>query len=98
MTDDVRLRFGNAEPVVGHEAVAARAAALASVVASMSHKFVQIWTVDESDSVVICEMESIYHLHDGSELTLPVVDVFRLRDGLIADYRIYMDITPIFKP
>ena len=36
--------------------------------------------------------------HDGSRLTLPCANVFRLRDGRIADYRIYMDINPVLAP
>jgi hypothetical protein len=36
-----------------------------------------------------------YERHDGTRLTLPCVNVFRLRQGLIADYRVYMDINPL---
>jgi ketosteroid isomerase-like protein len=98
MTDDVYFRFGSAEPTVGHEGVVEGVAALAPTVVSLSHEIHQIWTVDESGPVVISEMEATYQRRDGSALTLPCIDVFRLRDGLIADCRIYMDVTPVFAP
>jgi ketosteroid isomerase-like protein len=96
LTEDVVLRFGNAEPAVGSAAIADTAAAMANVVASMSHEMLAVWTTNQTDQAVICEMDVTYLRHDGSELTLPCVSVFRLRDGLVADYRIYMDINPVF--
>jgi ketosteroid isomerase-like protein len=33
---------------------------------------------------------------DGAELTLPCCNVFRVRDGAVADYRVYMDIAPVY--
>ena len=32
---------------------------------------------------------------DGGEVTLPCCNVFRLRDGLVAEYRSYIDATPV---
>jgi limonene-1,2-epoxide hydrolase len=37
-----------------------------------------------------------YQRHDGSRVTLPCFNVFRLRDARIADYRIYVDANPVF--
>ena len=37
-----------------------------------------------------------YERLDGQRLSLPCANIFRLRDGLIADYRIFMDINPVF--
>jgi ketosteroid isomerase-like protein len=81
---------------VGSAAIAETAAAMANVVASMSHKMLAVWTTNQPDPAVICEMDVTYLRHDGSALTLPCVSVFRLRDGRVADYRIYMDINPVF--
>jgi limonene-1,2-epoxide hydrolase len=33
---------------------------------------------------------------DSGEVVLPCCNVFRLRDGLIADFRSYMDATPVY--
>jgi hypothetical protein len=33
---------------------------------------------------------------EGQRLSLPCANIFRLRDGLVADCRIFMDIKPVF--
>ena len=45
---------------------------------------------------MIAELEVRYTRLDGAEKTLPVCNVFRLREGAIANYRVYMDITPVY--
>jgi len=45
---------------------------------------------------VIAELKVHYGRLDGSELTLPCCNVFRMRDGAVADHRVYMDITPVY--
>ena len=42
------------------------------------------------------ELEVRYTRLDGKELTLPCRNVFRIRDGLVSDYRSYMDINPVY--
>ena len=46
--------------------------------------------------MVVAELLLHYTRLDEAKLTLPCCTVFRLRDGLIADYRIYMDISPMY--
>jgi ketosteroid isomerase-like protein len=96
MTEDVVFRFGSAEPTVGRGAVATNATAMAGTVASLSHELLAVWRVEQPEPAVLCEMAVTYRRHDGSRLTLPCLNVFRLRDGRIADYRIYMDVNPVF--
>jgi ketosteroid isomerase-like protein len=71
---------------------------MATVVASLSHKLLAVWTVEDPQPAVIGEAAVTYERHDGLRLTLPCVSVFRLREGRVADYRIYMDINPVFAP
>jgi ketosteroid isomerase-like protein len=96
MTEDVAFRFGSADSVVGHAAMAAQFALMAGAIASLSHRLLAVWTTAEPDPAVICEMTVTYRRHDGSEVTLPCANVFRLRDERVADYRIYMDVNPVF--
>ena len=37
-----------------------------------------------------------YTRHDSNVVTLPCCNVFRLRDGLIAEYRSYINATPVY--
>jgi ketosteroid isomerase-like protein len=93
MTDDVRLQIGNAEVVTGKaEFIEALSAFFASV-AGFGHTVTHVW--NDLDAV-IAELRVQYTRLDGTRLTLPCCNVFRLRDGLVADYRVYMDITPVY--
>jgi ketosteroid isomerase-like protein len=96
MTEDVGFRFGSAEPTVGRAAIAANATAMAGTVASLSHELLAVWTVEKPEPAVLCEMAVTYQRQDGSSVTLPCLNVFRLRNERIADYRIYMDVHPVF--
>jgi ketosteroid isomerase-like protein len=93
LSPDICLRFGNDEPVHGLADVSARIAGLLSAVSALSHELCETWVHTDT---VICEVEITYERRDGSRITLPCVDVFRLSNGLIADYRAYMDINPLF--
>jgi ketosteroid isomerase-like protein len=93
MTDDVRLQIGNADIVNGKtEFVEALSVFFASV-AGFRHTVTNVWS--DLDAV-IAELKVHYTRLDGTELTLPCCNVFRLRDGAVADYRVYMDITPVY--
>jgi ketosteroid isomerase-like protein len=94
VTDDVRLRFASAEPSVGKDRLLSGAEAFFASIASISHDVESLWSV--GPETVIAEMTVHYQRLDGSQLSLPCTDIFYLRDGLIADYRIYMDIAPVF--
>ena len=93
MTDDVRLQIGNAEVVNGKVKFVAALEAFVGSVAAFRHTVTNVWS--ELDAV-IAELQVHYTRLDGTELTLPCCNVFRLRDGAVADYRVYMDIAPVY--
>jgi ketosteroid isomerase-like protein len=92
VSDDVRMRFGNGDLVEGKEAFVQAGEAFAASIAGIRHEIHWLRAVDD---VVIAEMDVHYKRLDGGELTLPCCNTFRVRDGLIVDYRIYMDISPL---
>jgi len=59
----------------------------------LSHSVTKVW---RDDSSLACEGEVCYRRHDGSEVIIPFVDVFRCQDNLIASYNIYIDIAPLY--
>jgi limonene-1,2-epoxide hydrolase len=93
MTDDVRLQFGSQEPIVGKEAFIAAAEASLASVAGFQHEILAAWDVGEA---VVLEMTVHYRRLDGGEISLPCCNIFRLSGGRIADYRVYMDIAPVY--
>jgi ketosteroid isomerase-like protein len=91
---DAVLRFGNAEPVHGREAIhrtyADFFATLDGLVHDMQHYFHQ-------DDTHLAEALVTYTRKDGSLVTVPAISVFHVReDGLIDSYRIYVDLAPLY--
>jgi ketosteroid isomerase-like protein len=95
VTDDVKVRLGNAAPINGKAAFVAAVNAFLGSVAGVRH---EILTVYRDGDAAIVEFDVHYTRHDGDVVTLPCCNVFRLRDGLIAEYRSYIDATPVYAP
>ena len=51
-----------------------------------------------NDLVAVVEFDVHYTRHDGYVVTLPCCNVFRIRGGLISEYRSYVDATPVYAP
>jgi ketosteroid isomerase-like protein len=93
MTDDVRLQIGNAPVVEGKAGFVEALQIFFGSVAGFRHTVTNVWSDVDA---VIAELAVHYTRLDGTELTLPCCNVFRLRDGAVADYRLYMDITSVY--
>ena len=93
LADDVRMRFGNAEPVSGRAAVQDVWAGFCTAVAGVRHHVVEQW--DEGPATIV-EADVTYTRHDGSRVTVPVVTIYRSRGELIDDYRVFIDLAPVF--
>jgi ketosteroid isomerase-like protein len=93
LAENVRFRFGNAEPVHGRAAVRDVWAAFCEGVDGVSHEPIAEWDVGDA---VIAEADVTYTRKDGSRVTLPVVTIYRSTGELIDDYRVFMDVAPLF--
>src|SRR5258708_39897585 len=81
-TEDVRLRFGNAETVVGRDAVVQGIADFWGAIKGLRHNFVQTW--DDGD-VEIVEALIAYTRHDAKVVTLPCTSLFPNTANLFQD-------------
>jgi uncharacterized protein (TIGR02246 family) len=95
IAEDGEFRFGNGPAVVGREAIRAAVGGFFGAIRGCRHRLDRVWTAPGS---VACEGEVTYTRHDGSTLTVPFANVFLLRGGEIASYRIYIDNGPLFAP
>ena len=93
ITEDGVFAFGNNPPAVGREAITAAVGGFYQAIAGLSHTLTEVW---ETPTAVLVEGRVTYTRHDGSTLTLPFFDVFRMRGGAVREYLIYMDINPLF--
>jgi limonene-1,2-epoxide hydrolase len=91
--EDVRIRLGNAAEAHGNIAFATEVRAFTESVAAFHHRLLNVW---QDGDALICQLDVQYTRHDSQEVTLPCCNVFRLRDGLIVDYRVYRDISPVY--
>lgn len=90
---EASFRFGNAEAVVGHEALRPVLNGFFGALKGLEHRLEQTWEVEDAR---FCHGQVTYHRHDGSDLSVPFATLFRYRDGLIADYRIFVDASALF--
>ena len=93
LTDDAEFIFGNAPPAAGKPAIGAAVAGFFGTIRASRHDVAHTWI---QPGHVICQGNVTYTRHDGSNITLPFVNILGMRDGLIDDYRIYIDATPLF--
>lgn len=93
-TDDATYRFGNFPTAVGKEQIRqAAASSHMDFIKGISFKIIELVEVGDA---VFCEMEITYTKTDGSTVTLPCTDVFRMQNEKIKEMRIYMDPSPLF--
>ncbi len=92
---EVVFRFGNSDPTRGREATRKVIEVFFSSVAGLRHRLDDIWHVEQK-STCICRGEVLYTRLDGTELRVPFANVFRLRDGGIREYSIYVDASQLY--
>ncbi len=95
LTEDAVFRFGSAAPAAGREEIRQAVSGFFDSIAGLRHTLHQALSEGET---LVCEGEATYTRHDTSEITLPFVNVFEFDGGLIARYKIYSDIGPLFAP
>jgi len=95
LTDDSKFKFGNFPTATGKEAIAKAQTDFYSSIKGLKHEVVHSW---HDKSGIVAEMNVTYTRHDGSTVTLPVTDVFKIKDNKVAGTYIYMDITPLYAP
>jgi len=90
---DAVFRFGSAPAVKGSEEISAAVDGFFATIAGLSHDIGKSWSDDDT---VVCEGEVTYRRHDGSEITLPFVNVFDMDGDSIGSYKIYIDAAPLY--
>jgi ketosteroid isomerase-like protein len=93
LAEDCTLRFGNADEVVGRDAIEAAIAGFFSTINGLSHHIVEQWDIGDA---TILEFESTYTRMDDRRVTVPAVTIYRRGGDLIDDYRIYVDLAPVY--
>ena len=96
LTPDAVFRYANEPPVTGPEATREAVAQFFGAIKSLRHQVLQVWTLGE---MVFCRGEVSYERLDGSKAgPFPFFNLFKMRGDKIAEYLIYVDISPLFAP
>jgi len=93
LTEDAQFKFGNNPEVVGKEAVKKAVSEFFSSINGLSHKVINTWSHPDT---VICQGEVTYTRNDDSKVTIPFVNIFGMKEDLVKDYLIYIDVSPLF--
>ena len=90
VTEDVRFQLGNFEPITGRDAVKEANASFFETINAMSHTITDVWS---SGDTAICDGTVHYTCKDKSELEVPFAAHLGLREGKVADYKVFVDIS-----
>ena len=95
LAGEASFRFGSQPALVGHDAIRAGVDGFFASIDASEHRLANVLA---SNSTLVCEGSVTYTRKDGSTITLPFTNVFELDAGLdrIAEYKIYIDIAPLY--
>jgi len=92
--EDAVMVFGNNDQLLGRAAILAGNTAMLAHIKGLRHVVRQEWTVDDT---TIAVTDVTYTRRDDKQVTVPAVSIWRVDgDGLIAEYRVYYDLAPLF--
>lgn len=95
LTEDAVFQFGNWPAVAGRAGAREAVAQFFGTIAGLAHEIIGIW---QDGDVVTCRLQVTYTRRDGGKVGVPAADILQFRGEQIADYRIYIDITPLYAP
>ncbi|MBD0385837.1 MAG: DUF1857 family protein, partial [Nostoc sp. C3-bin3] len=94
-TDTPLYQFGNFPVCLDKAAIKQSAEAFFSRISAVYHDIKMMWEIGD---VVFVEMDVTYWRKDGSVITLPCFDIFRVEGDKFSELRIFMDVNPVFDP
>ena len=93
LSEECVLRYANNDEVVGRDAIETAIAGFYGTVKGLRHDVVEEWNVGDA---TILQFEVTYTRLDERQVTVPAVTICRRGDELIDDYRIFIDLTPVY--
>ena len=93
LTPDVVFRFGNADPVTGRDAVREAVSGFFSTIDGLTHHIRNVW---EFGDTAIAQIDVEYVRKDGKTVTVPNADILTYDGDLVRDWRIYIDVAPVY--
>jgi ketosteroid isomerase-like protein len=92
LTDDAVFRYGAQEPVKGREAVRDYVAGFFGTVRTLEHQVIDTW---QGEGSFVCRGDVTYTKLDGTQVSVPFTNVYKLEGNLVREYLVYIDPTPL---
>ncbi|MBD3885913.1 nuclear transport factor 2 family protein [Phormidium tenue FACHB-886] len=80
---------------VGKQSIRDALAEFFATIKAMHHKNTGLWLGEDGDSAVY-EVDVTYIRKDGTQVTLPCASILRFHNDQIYDFRMNMDISPVY--
>jgi len=93
LSDDASFRFANAEAIDGKKGIGDMLKGFFESITGLSHALEEHW---KTDNAVISRGQVTYTRLNGSTLTVPFANIFRMKGDLIKDYLIYVDASQLY--
>jgi ketosteroid isomerase-like protein len=93
--DDVVVILSNQQPIGGAAAFVELYQQVTGTLGGVRHEIHDVWNAGEDPAVWIARMTVHYTRLDGKTVSLPCCNVFRFAGALVADYQVFMDMTPV---
>lgn len=93
LADDARLRFGNGPAIAGKQQIGQAIGEFFGSIKSLRHKILHTFY---DPPAIACQGEVTYTRTDDTRVTIPFVDIWVVQAGLIKEYLIYIDLTPLY--
>ena len=92
-TEDGIFHFGNHPDVQGRKAIRDNVAQFFTMIQSSELEIINFW---EKDNNIIWQGRVTYTRLDTKRVTVNFCNIFTMKDGLIDQYLVHIDITPVF--
>ncbi len=94
-TDSPIYHFGNYPICFDKQSIFTSTTNFFGAISALYHNIKNLW---EFGDIVFVEMDVTYWRKDGTQVTLPCMDIVRFEGTKIADLRIFMDANPVGNP
>jgi uncharacterized protein (TIGR02246 family) len=93
LTEDAIFRFGNGAPSRGKGAVREAVAGFFASVKGLKHTIRESWTHPDT---IVMHGDVTYTRHDGSQLSVPFANVFKVEGTLVREYLVFADVSQLW--
>jgi hypothetical protein len=93
LNENCKFVYANNEPVTGRANAAASSKKFLDSLSAINHELLEVWSFND---VIVSRIKVTYTRKDGTTLTIPAATIWRIQGRQIDEYRIYVDIGPLF--